>query len=440
MKILTTAVIDKIKAARRAVINTLSDDASDLRDALIALFNELEASETVFDINQCKSEIESIVAKYSDVPEATANAIAKATESVLSRVMNSVPGDKLPANVKNQVAAAILKSHDKVDAKNRVQAVLVENGITGLEFEAAVDYVIDWKIEDLNPLFAKFHKTMISKFFYTEIDLANVNHIAHQWKKDSNYNKLIQQLSVNPKKIDTDYIYKRQQFAFKDLDEIEEAGQLTTFLQMMSRELDAMIVNAIVIAILVGDTVNTGDDVINVFETIGTKTTSDLFTTVVGSDNADLAAYLTKINAASAPAVSKSMAALRYTRDKVHNPYGKEVVAIMSRGVLSELSPRIVAAGGDFVFRSKEEIAAELGVDDIYLTDVLPATLTAGDADKAAVVFLIPDGYWYKELKSISVAYPTYERNAQNIQKERNIGGKIHDMLSTAVYRVKAAV
>lgn len=438
-KALSNAVLDKIKAARRSVMNTLSGDASDLRDALVALFDELEASEEEFDINQFKSEIEAIVAKYGDVPEATANAIAKAAEGVLARIKNAMPAsEKLSPAVKNQIAAAILKSHDKVDAKNSVNAVLTKNGIEGLSFEASVDYVIDWKIEDLNPLFAKLHKTMISKFFYGEIDFAQVNQFAHQWRKTNNYDKLIQELTTRPKAIDTDYIYKRQQFAFKDLDEIEEAGQLTQFLQMISRELDLVIVNAIVIAILVGDTTNTNDDVISVFETIGIKTTSDLFTTVVGSGDTNLAAYLTSIGASSAPAVSQSMAALRYTRDKIYNPYGKEVVAVMSRGVLSELSPRIVAAGGDFVFRSKEEVAAELGVDDIYLTDVMPATLTPGSAAKAAVVFMIPDGYWYKEKKAISVAYPTYERNAQNIQKERNIGGKIHDLLSTAVYRVAA--
>lgn len=437
-KKLSVEVINKIALAKKQVINTLSGDASELRDALIALFDELANQEEEFDINQFKSEIETIVAKYSDVPEKTAEAIAQATENVVKRIQNSLPADeRLTPAVKNAIAAAILKSHDKADCMNKVGEVLTKNGISGMEFEASVDYVVNWKIEDLNPLFGKLHKTMIAKFFYGEIDLKDADQIAHGWKKTNNYEKLVEELTVNPKKIDTDYIYKRQQVAFADLDEIEEAGQLTQFLQMISKELDLMIINAIVIAILVGDNVNSADNRVRTFETIGTKTVSDLFTTVIEASDADLSAYMTSLGVgASTPAVSKAMAALKYTRDHIHNPNGKEVVAVMSRGVLSLLSPRIVAAGGDFTFRSKEEVAAELGVDDIYLTDVMPATLAAEEAGKAAVIFMIPDGYWYKEKKSIDVAYPKYENNVQNIQKERNIGGKIHDLLSTAVYRV----
>lgn len=439
-KALTTAVLNRVAACKKAIINSLSGDATELRDTLLALFDELENAEEEFDINQFKSEIESIIAKYSDVPEATADAIAKAVDGVLKRVQNSLPADeRLTPAVKNQIAAAIFRSHDKVDAKNAVARVLAKNGIEGLSFEASVDYVIEWKMEDLNPLFAKLKRTMLSKFFYGEINHLDKDQIAHGWLKTKEGEKLIQQLSVEGKRIEVDYIYKRQQFAFKDLDEIEQAGQLTQFLGMISRELDAQIVNGIVTTILVGDQVNDADDKIRTFESIGTKTTSDLFTRVIKSSDAALTTYLTSIGVGNnTPAVSQRMAALKYVRDEIHNPYGKEVVAVMSRRVLSELSPRIVAAGGDFVFRSKEEVAAELGVDDIFLTDVMPDSLAPGEANKAAVIFMIPDGYWYKEVKSVDVAYPTYEKNVQNLQKERNAGGGIHDLLSTAVYIVEA--
>ena len=438
-KVYSQQVIDKINAVKSKVINTLSGDASELRDALIALFDELANREEEFDINQFKSEIESIVAKYSDVPEATAEAIAKAVDNAVKRVTNALPaGQQFSAKTKNAIASAILRSHDKVDAANKVQAVAVENGITGLEFEAIVDYVVDWKIEDLNPLFSKLHATKISKFFYGEADMKKKAEIAHGWLK-TNSEKLIEELTVTPKKIETDYVYKRQQFAFSDLDEIEEAGQLTQFLGMISKELDMMIVNTIVMAILIGDTVNDANDRVRTFEGIGTKTTSDMFTIVVDSTAEALETYLASIGAENAPAVSQRLAALKFTRDQIHNPYGKEVVAVMSRQVLSSLSPRIVAQGGDYVFRTKEEVAAELGVDDIYLLDIMPAALDATDAAYAGVIFMIPDGYWYKEKKAIDVAYPTYEKNVQNLQKERNIGGKIHDMLSTSVYRVVPA-
>ena len=439
-KVYSEQTINRLMAAKQKVINTLSGDASELRDALVALFDDLAAREEDFDINQFKSEIESIVAKYSDVPEATAEAIANAVKRIEDKMTNSIAGKaEIPAKVKNAIAVAILRAHDKVDAKNKAVAVAAQNGISGLEFEAVVDYVVDWKIEDLNPLFGKLHRTLINKFFYGEIDLKEAAQIAHGWLKTNEGEKLIEELSANNKKITTDYVYKRQQVAFVDLDEIEQAGQLSQFLAMISKELDLMIVNACVIAILIGDQVNTANNKVHTFETIGTKTTSDLFTAVVKNDDADLAAYFTAIGAGSAPAVSQKLAVLKFTRDKIHNPNGKEVIAVMSRGVLSSLSPRIVAEGGDFVFRTKEEVAAELGVDDIYLTDIMPASMDqqSGVAN-VPVIFMIPDGYWYKEVKTIDVAYPKYEENVQNLQKERNIGGAIHDLLSTAIYYIKA--
>ena len=439
-KVYSESTINKMMALKKSVMNTLSGDAAQLRDDLVALFDELANREEDFDINQFKSEIETIVAKYSDVPEATADAIAKAVDNAVKRVQNSIPAEKqMSPKAKNAIAAAILKAHDKIDARNKAKEAAVANGISGLEFEAVVDYVVDWKIEDLNPLFGKLHRTMINKFFYGEIDLKEAAQIAHGWLKTNEGEKLVQELTADNKKISTDYVYKRQQVAFVDLDEIEQAGQLSQFLAMVSKELDLMIINGCVIAILIGDQVNTANNKIHTFETIGTKTTSDLFTAVVKNDDTDLAAYFTAIGASSAPQVSQNLAALKFTRDKIHNPNGKEVVAIMSRGVLSSLSPRIVAAGGDFVFRSKEEIAAELGVDDIYLTDVMPADMSQhSGAANVPVIFMIPDGYWYKEVKTIDVAYPKYEENVQNLQKERNIGGAIHDLLSTSIYYIKA--
>lgn len=437
-KVYSEAVINKLMTAKQKVLNTLSGDASELRDALVALFDELANREEEFDINQFKSEIETIVAKYSDVPEATANAIAKAVENVVKRVSNSLPASQqLTPKAKNAIASAILKSHDKRDAQNKACEAAVANGIEGLEFEAIVDYVVEWKIEDLNPLFGKLHRTLINKFFYSEIDLEDAAQIAHGWKKTNNGEKLIQDLQVTPKRITTDYVYKRQQVAFVDIDEIEQAGQLSQFLAMVSKELDLMIVNACVAAILVGDQVNSTDNKVRTFEGIGTKTASDLFTSVITSSDTELADYFTAIGASSAPEVSQRLAALRFVRDKIHNPNGKEVIAVMSRGTLSSLSPRLVASGGDFVFRTKEEVAAELGVDDIYLTDIMPSSMEQGTTDKVPVIFLIPDGYWYKEVKSIDVAYPKYEENVQNLQKERNIGGAIHDLLSTAIYVVE---
>lgn len=422
-----------LQAAKKKIQNSLSDVSEELKEALLTVIETLESDEHEYDIDEFKSAVEEIVAKYDNVPEATANAIAKAVESTMARVQNALPNnEKLTQPVRNQIAAAIFRSHDKDDAKLAVNAVLTKNGITGLEFNEVVDYVVDWKVEDLNPLFKKLHRTMVSKFFYGEISLAVADNIAKGWLKTNEGEKAIQQLEAKGKSFTTDYVYKRQQVSFKDRDEIEQAGQLANFLNMVSKELDLMIVNACVNAILVGDNVNSEQDKVHTFETIGTKTETDAFTTVVNVNDAELLAYLTSVTETDTPQRSKLLAAARYTRDQIFNPSGKEVVAVMSRQALSLFSPHVVAAGGDLIFRTKEEVAAQLGVDDIYLTDVMPSQV---DAEGALVIFMIPDGYWYKEVKSIDVAYPTYEKNVYNLQKERNIGGAIHDLASTAILR-----
>jgi hypothetical protein len=67
-------------------------------------------------------------------------------------------------------------------------------------------------------------------------------------------------------------------------------------------------------------------------------------------------------------------------------------------------------------------------VDEIYTTDIIDAV----NGSIWGLVF-IPAGYWVKEKNTISVVYPTYEKNVLNYQKERNIGGAIHDLYSSAV-------
>ena len=434
-KKLSAEVINKIAVVKRQVINTLSGDASELRDALLALFDELANQEEELDINQFKSEIEKIVAQYSDVPEATANAIAKATENVLKRINSFMPADsQLTPKVKNEIVSAIFRSRDKINVQDNIEAVLVKNSITGLSFDGLTDYVITWKVADLNSLFAKLHPTMFTKFFYGEIDIKDAAQAAAQWDRtlvnNSSVEKLVQQLTASAKKITTDYIYKRQQFALADLDDIEAAGQLTEFLAMISKELDTMIVNAIVMTILVGDKAHGSNDSITTFEEIGTKLASDPFTTVIYRNNGNLAQYLNDVGVTpSTPQPSVRMATLQYVRNCIYNPQGKEVVAIMSHNTFNTLTPRLLASGGDFVFRTKEEVASELGVDDIILLDIMPDWY-----NPSSVIFMIPDGYHYKEVKTLDVAYPSYEKNVQNIQKERNMGGAIHDLYSTAVY------
>jgi hypothetical protein len=401
--------MDKIEKLKK-LKNTLSEDGQTLLDEITEAMNALlEDPEVEYNVDAIKDEILKIVNKNDEVPEAVANAIAEK----FVKLQNSMPAsEKLTPAIKNEIAKAIL-NNKAADIKDAVKAVCVKNDITGLSFNDVIDFAVADNFGDENPLFKQLYKTPITKFFYTEADYANAAQFAKQWDKSSETEKAIQQLEVTGKQIATKYIYKRQRVAQEDLDLIAEAGAETTFLRWINEELDRQIVNLIVMAILVGDFVNTGSNVVTSFEAIGTKTATDAFTTVANPLGA-------------APELKD----FRLLADKVANPYGYKKVLVTSQSELTAISEFVYASGGDITYLDKAVIAGQIGVDEIYVTDLIDAT-----RDGVHGIVLIPEAYWVKERNTIAVTYPTYERNEINYQKERNIGGAIHDLKSTAVLR-----
>lgn len=405
-KKITVKNLISFEKVKKQISNALNEDGENLKTALLELISNLEDSESEIGEEELKEAVMSFLSemKEDEIPEAVANAIAK----VANKAQGVVKGD-LPQKVKNEIAGAILRSN-KSEIQNAVKEVLVKNAITGFDFADVVDFAVVTNWEKLNPILESLHKTLFSKFFYTEADMDVAAAIAKQWNKTNEYEKLIQSLTVNGKQISTKYIYERQQMAAEDLDEIEQAGQQSYFQKWINEELDQMIANTIVMAILVGDTTNVVGNRVTTFETIGNKAASDLFTTV---------------SVKATPALSDYRSAV----DSVKNPNGLKKIAIVTQDTLTDIAEFIYSAGGSTSYRSKEEVAGQLGVEEIYVTDIL-------DLNSAVkMVVMIPDEYWVKEKKALEVAYPTYEKNVMNFMKERNIGGAIHGMFSTAVLK-----
>lgn len=416
IKVKDFANLGKIK---KQINDTLTGEKSaELKQALTDLIAELDSSEVEVDEVAFAGQVEELIKKYmndpkAEVPAAVANAIAEKVKAIKNQI-NAEGGEKISLKVKNEIANAIIFGKaDKSSIKNAVDKILVENGVTGLEFAQVIDYSIATKWEDLNPLFAKLKRTFISKFFYSTQEMNAVEVIAKQWDKTGNVAKAIQALTTTPKEIATAYVYARQKMNQEDLDDIAEVGQESTFLSWINNELDLHVVNSIVMAILVGDTINEVGKRVNKFETIATKAATDAFTVVAGPATAN------------EPTVSD----IRYMCDRVLNPMGKEKVLVIDQTLLTKLSAYKYAAGGDVHYRTVEEMAGQFGVGSIYVTDMLK-NLAGTHA-----ICIIPDGYWYKEKKTISVSWPTYENNELNYMKERNVGGKIHDLLSTGVLK-----
>lgn len=391
-----------LSAIRRQINNAFSEKGAEVAKALNDLLTELEGSDVEVNEEELKAKVEEIFKNLMpNTEEVVANALAKK----MAEIKNAI-NPELSVEVKNQITAAILRSK-KEEVKNAVNEVLVKNGVTGMTFENAVDYVVSESWGNLNPLLMMFKKVPYTKFFYNSADLSEAKILAKQWDKSGTSEKKIQEIEVNGKTINTKYVYKRQAIAQEDMDEIERVGEGTNFLRFINEELDRQIANTIVKTILVGDSTNQAADRLTTFESISTKSASDVFTTIVTG--------------------SATLAKVREASDKVKNPNGLKKVAIMSQSTLTAISTYIAATGATEDYRSKEEIAGKIGVDEIVVVDVLPATTHA--------IIMIPEEYWYVEKNSLAVSYPKYEMNQINYQKERNCGGAIHGLYSTAVLK-----
>ena len=398
-----TTLQSKIANAKKQIKNELTEDAAELRRSLLELLDELDNAQVEVDEAELASRVREMIDAYNredsnEVPAAVANAIA----AKFKALQDSMPkSDKMTTAIKNQVAAAILRSKGREAISDAVNAVMVKNGITGLTFNDVIDFAINDNWGDSDELFAALKKVRFSKFFYTSDDFNDSDLVAHGWVKTSESEKVIQQLTVNGKTISTQYIYKRQQIAFEDLDDIEESGSTATFLRWLDEELDRQIVNSIV-AVMLGDTTHFTD--ITTIESLFGTGATDAFRTAVTVTNA------TAITFAEARAIA----------DAVRTGIGAKWM-VMTQAQLTALAKFKYASGGDDIFRSKEEVAAMLGVDRIYVTD-----------KATAVVCFVPSEYWVKEKNAMQVSYPKYEFNVMNYQRERNIGGAIHGLKTVA--------
>lgn len=398
---------DFTKIAKR-IKNSFSDEGREAADAIIEFIESLGNR----DEEVSPEEIYGLVQEFVEakVDERVAERVANEISKRMAEIQNAT-NKTLPIKMQNAIAKICL-TNSKEAIKPAVDKYLVENGITGLTFSDVIDFAIVDKWGASNRLFDQLKKVPFTKFFYTEQAMNDARILAKGWKKTNAGEKLIQELIVEGKKIDTQYVYKRQPIALEDMDDINASGGASTFLRWVNEELDRQIVNTIVMAMLTGDAINAENNRVTSFESIGTKVATDLFTTVLNPEAGDV-----------------TLGDLRRMRSAIHNPMGYPVVLCISRSLLDEVSKFIYAAGGTEDYRTLDELKNKIGVEEIFITDLIPA-----DGQLQAVM-LIPEEYWVKEKNAISVAFAKYENNTQMYQKERNIGGKIHGIASTAVLR-----
>lgn len=408
--------VENLATLKKNIRNSFTPEGSEMAEAINEMLDSLAASDVEYDVEGLANEMRSFIEKLAGekVEEEVANQLAKRMQAM----QNGIKKD-LPKEVRNEVAKAILSSHGRDEVLTAVENVMTKNGISGLSFADVVDYAVVDGWGNSNPLFAKLKEVPFNKFFYTDSDLSTAEVLAKQWDESTKETilKSIQAVELEGKTIVPRYVYKRQQMDRADLSRLEKTGGMATFLAWLNEELDRQIVNTIVLAMLVGDTINAQGARVTSFETIGTKNVSDAFTSVLNPEVAE----------------DVTLADVRRLCDAVKNPYGKDKWLICSSALLTSISAFIYAAGGSTDFFSMDALKEKLGVAEIYVTDMIDSSTGLH------AICMLPEGYWYTQDEYISVSYPTWEKNVENYQKERNIGGAIHDMLSTAVLKEATA-
>lgn len=358
-----------------------------------------------------KNAISEIEARFVKQHEEVAEKVASVRESIMRQLQGRAVADdvreRFTPEVCNGIAKAIVYANNKQDAVAAVNSVAVKNDISGLTFEQIVDYAIQFKQEDSDEIFDSLYKTNRTKFFYGEIDPATATEIAKQWGDDDEAAKAIQELEVEGKSLTTKYIYKRQRIANEDLDAAEEAGQLAALQDDVRSELRRGVKGLAVRAMLIGDTINANGQKVTTFETIGTKTTSDVFTSVLTGS-------------------SFGIVEARKTAESVKTD---NKVAVMTSATKLELATRVYATGGTPVMLSDDELAAQIGVSKIVTKDFI------GSIANLKLIVFDPKEYWVKERKVQDVAWPSYENNSRNFIYEINMGGFIHGIQSTAIFK-----
>ncbi len=400
----------------RLTKNTLSEDARALWEEVRAAFEALAEDGEEHTITELADQFEQIKAKYDTQNEEVANRIQAVRDEVMAMVKDTKSvKDKFTPEVRRAIANAIHSAHNLNEVKENIAEVCKENAIevratknsvSGLSYAEIIDYALQLKQENNDEIFDAVYKTNRSKFFYGELDPTNPKNIAKQHTKNADQQKQEQELALNGKTLTTAYIYKLQSLAQEDLDDAREAGEETRLLADIREELMRAVKGLAVRAMLVGDAYNPNGSKVTVFETIGTKTTSDLFTTVVNPAVANTPTILDMRKAASKVKTERKW-------------------AVITSDLKLTLSQR--PQGADSHFYTDDELAAQIGVDRVIDKDFI------GEVEGLHAVIFDPDEYWVKEKNMIDVAFPEFRDNRQGYIYEINMGGAIHGIESTAV-------
>ena len=396
----------------QGVKNALTGDAKEFADAVLSAFQSMADDDKEHGVEELTAKVDEIAKNYVS-NQVLENKIAEVRESILRMVRANGAGEqsKLTKEIANQVANGVLHARTRSEAFAALDGVIAKNDLTGITYQQLVDYTLNIKQDDADEVFDALSVTPFAEWFYGELDGDNAEQVAKQWNKSQQkgITKDLQKLAVNGKTITCKPVYKMQRISNDDVFAAEEAGQLPQLLSSVSAEERKAIKAGVVRAILIGDKVNSGNKQITSFETIGTKKETDVFTTVLNPEGAEV----TLVD------LLRTVKAVKTERKWLFITSALEV----------KLRKMLYAAGGTATIIGLEDMAKMIGVERVINKDYL------SDEEGLHAIVMSPAEYRMKIRKTLEMPFPEWKENAQYLLSEMYIGGAIHGIKSTAVLR-----
>lgn len=413
--------IELKKSLRR---NTLSEDGRTLVEAISTVIAEAENADDEITADDLKTRIEEAMKSVEPVdPEKVAEKVVE-SENLKRTVRRIMAENKMNTSApsawikgKEAVKAFAKTIHNAKDGESFKEAwsgVLRSNGITGMAYPEQVETAINTAWKNSSGLFFALRHVSNKEFriMYSEDD--TVNTMAHGHKLGAN--KKEQTIPAQGKKISLQMIYKWLPVDRLTLAAIDDPE---VFIGWVTEELTERLAYTIERTIIAGDPNSATDaDAITAFESIGSKTTTDAWTTVIavkkttGGTGLDI----------SFKDVMTTALGL--------NRKGHDVWFYVSMSMLTALMDEAYNTTGLPLTADLDEMARRIGVQKLIIADYLGGT--------SCGVMITPDLYYRIGGDVFGDTWSIYEKNQIGYMSEVACGGAIAGLGSTATFNISA--
>lgn len=420
-KAVANMAIELKKSLRR---NTLSEDGRTLVEAISTVIAEAENADDEITADDLKTRIEEAMKSVEPVdPEKVAEQVVE-SENLKRTVRRIMAENKMNTSApsawirgKEAVRAFAKTIHNAKDGESFKEAwsgVLRSNGITGMAYPEQVEAAINTAWKNSSGLFFALRHVSNKEFriMYSEDDTVNTMAHGHQLgaaKKE-------QTIPAQGKKISLQMIYKWLPVDRLTLAAIDDPE---VFIGWVTEELTERLAYTIERTIIAGDPNSATDaDAITAFESIGSKTTTDAWTTVI-----------TVKKTTGGTGLDISMKDVMATALGL-NRKGHDVWFYVSMSMLTALMDEAYNTTGLPLTADLDEMARRIGVQKLIIADYLGGT--------SCGVMITPDLYYRIGGDVFGDTWSIYEKNQIGYMSEVACGGAIAGLGSTATFNISA--